>query len=96
MNESVLIFSFLDCRVKWANPVKIQIDNEHTLYSSPLPGSGDVLGFILNILKDFLPKDPIIKWHRIIEAFKHAYGLRTRLGDIDFVPEIEKVYTQNK
>ena len=56
----------------------------HTIHSSPLPGSGAVLAYILNILKhfDISPGDdtPLL-YHRITEAFKWAYAERTKLGD---------------
>ena len=56
----------------------------HKIHSSPLPGSGAVLAYILNILKhfDFSPEDdtPLL-YHRITEAFKWAYAERTKLGD---------------
>ena len=56
----------------------------HTIHSSPLPGSGAVLAYILNILKHFniAPGDdtPLL-YHRVTEAFKWAYAERTKLGD---------------
>ena len=56
----------------------------HKIHSSPLPGSGAVLAYILNILKhfDISPEDdtPLL-YHRITEAFKWAYAERTKLGD---------------
>ena len=64
----------------------------HTIHSSPLPGSGAVLAYILNILKhfDISPGDdtPLL-YHRITEAFKWAYAERTKLGD-PADPEIPK------
>lgn len=57
-----------------------------TLYSAPLPGSGPVLTFILNILDNIVPyKDEGITWQRIIESYKWGYAMRTELGDPDFV-----------
>ncbi|XP_020894577.1 glutathione hydrolase 1 proenzyme isoform X2 [Exaiptasia diaphana] len=62
-------------------------------YSMPPPGSGSVLGLILNILKGYnmnseSRKDTnssILTYHRITEAFKFAYAYRALLGDPDFV-----------
>lgn len=46
---------------------------------------------MLNLLDgyDDLHPDDSLTWHRVLESFKHAYGLRTRLGDPDFVPGIQ-------
>lgn len=59
----------------------------------PLPGSGTIAIYILNLLDgydDLQPEDPLT-WHRVVESFKHAYGLRTRVGDPDYVPGIEEL-----
>lgn len=63
-----------------------KLHNDLTLYSSPLPGSGVILAFILNILNGFIDmEDPwsARNWQRIVESFKFGYGRRTELGDID-------------
>lgn len=56
----------------------------------PLPGSGNVLNYMLNILDgyDDLNVNDSLSWHRIVESMKHGYGLRTQLGDPSFVPGI--------
>ena len=71
----------------------------HTLHSFPLPGSGVVLAYILNILKRFniSPGDdtPVL-YHRMAEAFKWGYAERSKLGDPadpEFGQEINKVHT---
>lgn len=81
--------------MQWAEPIVIKLPSNQTLYSMPPPGSGAVLGLILNILKDYLDVSDIrnvTNWQRIVESFKHAYGLRTHLGDPNFV-EISDVRT---
>lgn len=63
------------------------------MYITPPPASGILLGFIMNILKgyNFTPKDmdgvnnTILTYHRIIEAYKFAYGKRTEIGDPKFI-----------
>jgi len=63
-----------------------------TLFSTPPPGSGLLLGFILNILDGYNFTSESIKdlnstlltYHRISEAFKFAYARRPELGDGDF------------
>ena len=54
------------------------------LHTIPLPGSGDVLTFILKILKHFKMSPhanlPLLS-HRVAEAFKWAYAKRAELGD---------------
>jgi gamma-glutamyltranspeptidase / glutathione hydrolase / leukotriene-C4 hydrolase len=62
-----------------------------TLYTIPLPGSGIVLTFIMDILKNFTLDTSALSWHRVIEAFKFAYAKRTNLGDPAFVDGIEQV-----
>ncbi|XP_070184524.1 glutathione hydrolase 1 proenzyme-like, partial [Littorina saxatilis] len=68
-------------------------DNELTVYSMPLPGSGVVLEFMLNILSGyhFSPESvstvnkSVLTYHRIVEAMKFAYAKRTELGDAKFL-----------
>lgn len=72
--------------MEWQEPVAVELSDEHTLYSVPLPGSGSVLAFILNMLRGWVgnsavPVDSPLYWHRIIETFKFAYAKRTGLGD---------------
>ncbi|ELU09504.1 hypothetical protein CAPTEDRAFT_115649, partial [Capitella teleta] len=81
-------------QAKWKTPVITHLSNgNHTIYSPPPPSSGVVLQYILGILDgyDFSPSSllttdkRIETYHRIVEAFKFAYGKRSGLGDEDFV-----------
>ena len=56
---------------------------EYIFHSFPAPGSGSILVYIMNILKhfNFGPGEDVSMYHRITEAFKWAYALRTRFGD---------------
>ena len=71
-------------RVSWNSSVNTTLQDAHTVHSFPLPGSGIVLTFILDILKLYTirPEDdnPLL-YHRIVEAFKWGYGYRSHLGD---------------
>nr|CAD7606563.1 unnamed protein product [Timema genevievae] len=78
--------------VKWSDPVSAQLRGNFTLHTMPLPGSGDVLVFMLNILNTFVPATTdVLTYHRIAESMKYAYGRRTELGDTDFVHNIGDV-----
>ncbi|CAG2121302.1 unnamed protein product, partial [Medioppia subpectinata] len=67
-----------------------------TLHSFPLPGSGDILGFIMNVMQrfpdmypkasDFVDKSALF-YHRLIETYKYAFAKRSHLED----SETEKV-----
>ncbi|XP_073956860.1 glutathione hydrolase 1 proenzyme-like isoform X2 [Choristoneura fumiferana] len=73
-------------KVEWQEPIKVPLSEQHTLYSVPLPGTGSVLAFILNMLigwvggQDAQPGSDLY-WHRVIETFKYGYAKRTGLGD---------------
>ena len=73
----------LEYKVRWGLPEIAQLKNNYTLYTSTLPGSGAVLTFILNILKGYELKKDTLSYHRIVEAFKFAYGRRSLLGTED-------------
>nr|XP_034832126.1 glutathione hydrolase 1 proenzyme-like isoform X2 [Maniola hyperantus] len=74
-------------KVEWQEPIAVSISDEHTLYSVPLPGSGSVLAFMLNMMRGWIgvgtdvPVGSNLYWHRVIETFKYAYAKRTGLGD---------------
>lgn len=74
---------------KWGKPASTELFNGDTLYTFPLPGSGQVISFIINILEGYKFQgnsteqhfeDKLI-FHRVIEAFKFAFGKRTKIGD---------------
>jgi len=88
---------FENYRAQWTEPIKIELTNgEVDVYSVPPPGSGAILGYILNILDlyNIQPQDenPLM-YHRIIEAMKWAYAQRTKLGDPSD-PEITDIVNQ--
>ncbi len=69
----------------WEEPLTVPLPGSLTLHTSPLPGSGAVLAYILNILKhyNFEPEDETdpVTYQRIVEAFKWGYGRRSELGE---------------
>ena len=70
-------------KAKWEEPIVVPLpETQLTLYSVPPPGSGAVLAAIINIMENFeiLEDDPVF-YHRLVEAFKWAYGGRSNLGD---------------
>lgn len=84
---------FADYRANFYESVNISLPNGLRLYSVDPPGSGPLLGFILNV---FLRtgklnpnvgqslEDSTLYYHRFIETFKHAYATRTKLEDRSF------------
>ena len=88
---------FLDYKVRWGKPEIAYLQDNLTLYTTPLPGSGAVLAFILNILKGYELKHDALSYHRIVEAFKFGYGRRTLLGDepMDEVKDLVKNLTNS-
>lgn len=80
-------------RPVWKDAMNITLQHgQLSMFSVPPPGSGLILGFILNILDEYglTPEsvnDPniVLTHHRITEAMKWAYAKRTELGDADFV-----------
>jgi len=74
-----------DYQAHWVDPAKVHLSSlGMTFYSIPPPGSGAIMAYILNILDNYniQPEDdgPLL-YHRITEAFKWAFALRTELGD---------------
>ncbi|GFS21750.1 gamma-glutamyltranspeptidase 1 [Elysia marginata] len=80
-------------KLRWTAPTVLSLPGGYKLYSIPAPGSGPVLSYILNILAGYNmspanfadDESKILTYHRIVEAFKFAYGKRTELGDEEFV-----------
>ncbi|KAJ8680735.1 hypothetical protein QAD02_016522 [Eretmocerus hayati] len=72
---------FADYRVNITKPLTAKID-KLTILTAPPPGSGALLIFIFNVLKDYVQiEHQGVMWQRLIETFKWAYARRTELGD---------------
>lgn len=81
---------FADYKVTWGEPIESRMKNGEKLYTTPLPGSGPILVFIMNLLKEFDLKNDSLTWHRVVEAFKFGFAQRSNLGDPKFVKEAAK------
>lgn len=71
-------------RTEFNTSLTVELDGGNVLHSVPPPGSGAILGAILNIAKRFemnATTDKGLFAHRLVESFKLAYGQRTKLGD---------------
>lgn len=98
------IFSIEDLtsyRPKWGSPVEAKLFNGETLYNFPLPATGSVINFIINILNgfdfqrntvEFHNEDKLI-FHKLMEAFKFGFAQRTKLGD-ESTGEVLETVTQ--
>ncbi|KAI8033456.1 scoloptoxin SSD14 isoform X1 [Drosophila gunungcola] len=78
--------------VRWELPLVARFNGGYKLFTSPLPTSGAVLTFILNVMEPLYTSNTDKYWQRLIETFKHAYGHRTNLGDIHFEADVQEVY----
>ncbi|XP_045145501.1 glutathione hydrolase 5 proenzyme [Echinops telfairi] len=72
---------------------------DYTLYTSPAPSGGALLGFILNVLQGFnfsaesaaKPQGRVSMYHQLVETLKFAWGQRWRLWDPQSHPEAQNV-----
>lgn len=80
---------FTSYEPKWGKPSITELFNGDSFYTFPLPSTGPVIKFIMNILKGYKfeersfeahNEDKLI-YHRIMEAFKYGFAKRTKLGD---------------
>lgn len=84
-------------RPEWRDAMNVSLQTgDLRMFSIEPPGSGLILGFILNILDEygFTPEsmaeeEKIVTHQRITEAMKWAYAERTKLGDSNFVDVTE-------
>ena len=85
----ITIEDLINFKPKWGKPVESKLFTGDSLYNFPLPATGNIIAFILNILNGFNIQDQSIDYHnenklyyhRLIEAFKFAFAKRTKLGD---------------
>ena len=56
----------------------------YTIHSTPVPSGGPLLLFLLNVMDEYglsPSSDVNLTYHRLIEAFKYGFALRTLTGD---------------
>ncbi|CAG9813957.1 unnamed protein product [Phaedon cochleariae] len=93
-NGIITVEDMRNYRPVWQTSIRATLAGNNTLYSAPLPGSGIILAFILNILDGILDTTnhfSITNYQRIIESFKFAYAKRTELGDVNDSLEINQL-----
>ena len=80
-------------KVRERTAIKMNLRDNITLYSIEPPGSGALLGFMMNVMgqyNDLYPnasetlEKSVLFHHRLIETWKFAYAHRMHLGDVDF------------
>lgn len=82
----------MEYKVRWQEPEASKIIQNYTMYTNPLPATGILLSFMLNVLSGFGSSNAsVTTLHRIAETFKFAYAERTELGDAAFVDGMEQV-----
>ncbi|XP_073985422.1 scoloptoxin SSD14-like isoform X3 [Rhodnius prolixus] len=85
---------------EWVQPISVTLHGGETVYSTPPPGSGAILTYILSILdgynisamnSDSFEKETLTI-HRMVEAFKFAFARRTELADPNFINMTELLH----
>ncbi|XP_014287636.1 glutathione hydrolase 1 proenzyme isoform X2 [Halyomorpha halys] len=70
-------------KVRWEEPVHVQLSSGINFYSVGPPASGQLLGFMLRVLNNTLKSDmdKLTNISIITETFKHAFAMRSHFGD---------------
>lgn len=75
----ILSNSYPYFRPRWMRALSSVIAKDMVVYTAPSPGAGCPLLVILDVISKILGNcTPSIFWHRLIEAWKYAYGLKTQ------------------
>lgn len=74
--------------VEWAKPLTTSLPGNNTLHTISVPGSGAILTYILNLMKDRKPEDTPAYVQQLIESYKFGYAKRTLLGDGETDPDL--------
>ncbi len=89
-------------KATWYAPFNVTINSLGLqVFTTPPPTSGPLMAFMLNVVETFRSpnrtgsfftwssSDRVLAAQHIVEAFKHAYGKRTVMGDPDFLQDNE-------
>lgn len=55
------------------------IPDDLEVFTVPSPGSGEMLLTVLDVMSELLTTNPILFWHRMVESWKFAFGIKTLL-----------------
>jgi gamma-glutamyltranspeptidase / glutathione hydrolase / leukotriene-C4 hydrolase len=82
----ITIEDLTNYKPKWGKPSESKLFNGENLYTFPMPATGSVINFIMNILDGYKFQNEDsdnneLLYHRLVEAFKFAFAKRTKLGD---------------
>lgn len=92
VNGIITLDDLAEYRVRWEDPISLPLKGGRTLYTVSTPGSGALLVFILNVLKDHLSKgESAESLHHIAEACKFAYAARGKLADYKYTNVSEEL-----
>lgn len=87
-------------KVKWTESIEFPLNEEDSIF---VPNTAAVLvPAVINIMKQYSLNsssfdsvrnlnDSILTHHRIVEAFKHVFAVRSELGDPDYIENVEKI-----
>lgn len=85
---------FLNYKVKvYENMIpRVVVGSKRTfkVFAPPLPASGHLLHFIIDVMTRLESKDDKEFYRHLVESWKFAYGQRSLLGDLDFEDDDSK------
>jgi gamma-glutamyltranspeptidase / glutathione hydrolase / leukotriene-C4 hydrolase len=74
---------------KWSVPNESKLFDNRTIHTFPLPTSGNIINFMMNVFNQFKFHEKSMEFHRqdksiyhvMIEIFKFGFAMRTKIGD---------------
>lgn len=94
-NDGIMTLKdLMDYQGRWERPLTTTLAGDRRLYTVTAPGSGSLIVFMMNVLKEYLPGDTVVSYARIAEVFKYAYAQRSHLADPEYVKEVLEVREQ--